>query len=122
MASIGFQCIDAIAKWHIGLHWVEIVGDKSNNSNIPAEIRFGSTALRNRQKDRIAETRLGREEGQGDAEMKREGNIKSSFYLSPLCSPCLCGAIFHIAEKGNGEEKGKSREPRGWALRNGTED
>ena len=31
------------------------------------------------------------------AELKREGNIKSSFSLSSLCSPCLCGEIFYSA-------------------------
>ena len=31
------------------------------------------------------------------AELKREGNIESSFSLSSLCSPCLCGEIFYSA-------------------------
>jgi len=26
-----------------------------------------------------------------------EGNIESSFSLSSLCSPCLCGEIFYSA-------------------------
>jgi hypothetical protein len=30
----------------------------------------------------------------GDGKWGKEGNMESSFSLSSLCSPCLCGEIF----------------------------
>ena len=38
----------------------------------------------------------------GRKERGSEGDIKSSFSLPSLCSPCLCGEIFHSAEGGEG--------------------
>jgi hypothetical protein len=48
------------------------MGNKSNNRNVLAETRFQSIPPRTRHRDRIAETRLGREEGQGNGEEKEK--------------------------------------------------
>jgi hypothetical protein len=47
------------------------MGNKPNNRNVLAEIRFQGIPPRTGHRDRIVETRLGREEGQGDAETKK---------------------------------------------------